>query len=360
MMRCLFILFSCLALLGCSASPKVLDDITLVTFVGYDIADDSDEKIEATIGTPIFEEEGKIRNEFLTAKGNFGKDLEKNFMLHTPKPVGNGKLEVAIFGEAFAKHGIVEATDGAQRDPSISSNLKLAVFDGRVIDFTKQQSVQNQDLGIFVSKIIEHNIQSESIPQTNIHIFLQSLYAEGIDPFLPLIGLKNEKIKLKGLALFKDDEYVTDINEDIIYRFTMLLHPVNRGNLIIQIKKLDAGVSLSHIKSKRVVKMEGTSKAPQITFKLDLKAYINEYYGDVKGIEKQIIQIEKDINKQLSKELKSMIMFFQEYNIDPIGIGKEAKGHFRDWDLKKWKEVYPELDIKVVVKTNIIESGVIR
>ncbi|MGM7703585.1 Ger(x)C family spore germination protein [Pseudalkalibacillus sp. Hm43] len=359
-MKTLLVLLSCVTLLGCSTSPKVLDDITLVTFVGYDLVEDRDDKIEATIATPIFEAEGKIRNEFFTSEGEFGKDLEKHFMLNTPKPVGNGKLEVAIFGEAFARQGVMEATDVAQRDPSVSSNLKLAVYDGKVRDFVKQQTLQNNDLGIYVSKIIEHNMQSETIPKTNIHLFFQSFYAEGIDPFLPLIALDKGQIKLKGLALFKDDEYVTSIDEDILYRFTMLQEPVRSGNLIIKLENLEAGVSLSHIKSERKVKISGTAEAPKITFHLTLKGFINEYYGNVKGIEKQIKKVEVEIDKQLKKELETMITFFQENNVDPVGFGKKAKAHFRNWDHKKWQEVYPELDVKVIVKTNIIESGVIR
>ncbi|WP_349409204.1 Ger(x)C family spore germination protein [Pseudalkalibacillus sp. SCS-8] len=359
-MRRFFVVFLCILLIsGCSVSRKILDDITLVTFVGYDLAE-NDEEIEATIAVPIFEAQGNIRNEFFTSTGEFGKDLEKNFMLNTPKPLGNGKLEVTVFGTKFAEKGIKEPLDVAQRDPSISSNLKLAVYDGKVKEFTELQNVQNQDLGIYVSKIIEQNIMTETIPRTNIHLFFQSFYAEGMDPFLPLFTIQNGKIKMKGLALFKGDKFVDEIDEDNIYRFTMLRHPISNGQLIIKLKEMNAGVSMAHIASKRYMNISGTMEAPEIKLNLKLKGVINEFYGDVKGIEKRITKLEKAINKQVTEELEEMIRSFQEQGIDPVGFGKSTKAHIRNWDKKKWQEIYPDLDIKVAVKADILESGVTR
>lgn len=360
-MKRIFLLFLvCILISGCSVSRKILDDISLVTFVGYDLVEDDDKLIEATISIPVFEPEGVVRNELFTETGEFGKDLEKKFMLNAPKPIGNGKLEIAIFGEQFARKGVLESTDVTQRDPSVSANLKLAVFEGKISEFIENQHVKNQDIGMHLSKIIENSIDSEIIPRTNIHLFLQSHYAEGVDPFLPLFAIHNEKVKLKGLALFKGDQMVTSIGETIIYRFTMLKQRESNGKLIINLKKLDTGVSLDHITSSRDVEISGSSDSPNIIIKLKLKGILNEKFGEIKDLEKHIPQIEKAIDKQLQKELQEMIQSFQKENIDPIGFGKEAKAYFRDWDLKKWEDIYPDLKIDVHVKTDIIESGVIR
>ncbi|MCF6139382.1 Ger(x)C family spore germination protein [Pseudalkalibacillus berkeleyi] len=360
-MKRLFLLFLvCILISGCSVSRKILDDISLVTFVGYDLVEDDDQLIEATISIPIFQADGVIQNELFTENGEFGKDLEKKFMLNAPKPIGNGKLEIALYGEAFARKGVLESTDVTQRDPSVSANLKLAVYEGKISEFIEKQNVENQDLGMYVSKIIENNIDSEIIPRTNIHLFLQSHYAEGVDPFLPLFTIHNQKVKLKGLALFKGDQMVSSIDEAIIFRFTMLKQRESNGKLIINLKKLNTSVSLDHIDSSRDVEIRGSSESPEISINLKLKGIINENYGEIKSLGKQVPKIEKAIDKQLRKELLQIIKTFQEENIDPIGFGREAKAHFRDWELKKWEEIYPELKISVNVKTDIIESGVIE
>jgi spore germination protein len=358
MIRSCLILLCFFLITGCSVDRKILDDIYLMTFIGYDLSEEGG--IEATISVPMFEPDGTIRNEFFTAKGTFGKEIEKKIMLDTPKPVKNGKLEAVLFGESFAREGIKEATDVALRDPSISSNLRLAVYDDKVKDLILQQNIQNQDFGIYIAKMIEHSFKSQTIPQSNIHLFFQAFYAEGIDPSLPLFTLKNGKVSLKGLALFKDDEFVSVLSEDLVYRFMLLHNKINNGQIIMKLKALEADVSLAHLSSERKVNISGNMENPVIHIELKLEGVINEYYGDVKGIENRIIKIEKEINEQLSKELVTMIQNFQEENIDPIGIGKELKAHFRNWDNKKWDEIYPDVRVDVTIKTNVIESGVIR
>lgn len=360
MKRFCMILFCTWLLSGCGVNREVLDDIYLMTLIGYDI-DESEDEIEATIVVPTFQPEGVIKNEYITAKGSFGKDLEKKFMLETPKPIKVGKLEVAIHGESVARKGSIEGSDVALRDPSISSNLRLAVYDGNVKELIlEKQNVQNQDLGIYISKIIEQNIKTETIPKTNIHLFFRTYYADGIDPFLPLLTFQNGKIKMKGLALFKGDQYVDEIGEDVVYRFTLLHGNVEDGQLIINLKDFDAGISLAHISSERKIKITGGMDDPKIDVEVKFKGIINEYYGNVTGIENKIKKIETSINKQVAKEFETMIESFQEQNIDPIGFGKKAKAHYRDWDNKKWKEIYPDLDINVTLKTDILQSGVIR
>ncbi|WP_257351335.1 Ger(x)C family spore germination protein [Pseudalkalibacillus decolorationis] len=352
-------LIVCVILLsGCTTIEKeVLDEIYLVTLAGYDLEDD---KIQATLVVPIYQTEGTVRNEFYTAEGYLNQELDKEISLQTPNPVFPGKLEIAMFSEEFASKGFIELTDVYRRDPSISANVRLAVYDGNIKEFIYNQQVQNMDLGMHVAKIIEQAIEAEVLPKTNLHLFFQSYYGEGEDPFLPLLTRKNGKLKIKGIALFKGEKMVDQVLDDRLYIFGVLHNELTKGRLSIELPKQNARVSIGHVKTNKKVHITGTSSSPNIKLSIDLTGTIDEYSGGRKRVDKNIKKIENRVNQYLEKETQKMINSYQEQGVDPFGIGKEAKAHFRDWDSKTWQEIYPQVNIQTEINMDIVQSGVIR
>ncbi|WLD93637.1 Ger(x)C family spore germination protein [Alkalihalobacillus sp. AL-G] len=355
-MKRLSLIIICVVLLaGCTVERRILDDIYLITLAGYDLKED---KIQSTLVVPIFQTGGGVRNEYYTTEGVLNKELTKKATLQAPNPLFPGKIEVALFSEDFARKGFIKTMDVYRRDPSISANVKLAVYDGSTKEFIHSQDVQNMDLGRYVVKIIEHSIDQEIIPKTNLHLFFQKYFGEGEDPFLPLFTLKKGKLKLKGLALFKGDRMIDHVPENKLHLFSLLHNRL--FNFALELPQSEIQVAIGNIRAERKVQVTGSLSSPKIKISIDLEGNINEFYGGKKGLEKKLKKIEKQIDKHLEKEAKVMLSSFQEQGIDPIGIGKEAKAEFRDWDAKSWKQIYPELDIKVEVNTNVLETGVMR
>ncbi|WP_408009027.1 Ger(x)C family spore germination protein [Pseudalkalibacillus sp. A8] len=351
------LLITSLLLAGCSTKKEILDDINLLTLVGFD---HSDEKTRGTVVVPQYQPDGTVQNEYFSAVGEIGYDIGQKLTLQAQRPLVNGKLEIVLFGTEFAERGLIETNDIFRRDPSVSANMKLAVYDGNVHDFILDHRIPNQDLGMALTRLIEQNIKQETFPRTNIHLFFRDYFTEGKDPFLPLLGTQDGKVYLKGVSLFKKGKMVSKLPASDLHMFTLLHSGFESGSFVIPIKELNAEVSLGHINAEPEIKIKGDVNSPQITYIIQPKGLINEYSGNIKGIEKQVKLIEKSVDKVLEKKSETMIKTLQQQGLDPLGIGKSANAHYRNWDEKKWNEIYPELDIKVKFKTNILESGVIR
>jgi spore germination protein len=97
----------------------------------------------------------------------------------------------------------------------------------------------------------------------------------------------------------------------------------------------------------------------EIKININLKAIIREYNdGTLK--KQKIKKLENVLKEEIEKNSEEMIRQFQEKGIDPLGIGEEVRTRTREWDQKKWKELYPDIKITVQAKVKITESGVIE
>jgi len=73
---------------------------------------------------------------------------------------------------------------------------------------------------------------------------------------------------------------------------------------------------------------------------------------------KKIEEFQKAFEEDLERNSSELITSFQKENVDPVGFGYEAKSRKRGFDLKKWKEQYPNVKIKVTSEVRIIGTGI--
>ncbi|AIM10118.1 spore germination protein GerYC [Bacillus anthracis] len=73
---------------------------------------------------------------------------------------------------------------------------------------------------------------------------------------------------------------------------------------------------------------------------------------------KNVTYVKRHIEKMLEKDLNELIKQFQENKIDPIGIREEIRSHSRKWSMKQIQDMYPNVDIAVNVKINVVQSGI--
>lgn len=344
-------------LAGCmNIKERVLDDIQLATALGYEYIDN--DKIELTAVFPNFQPDKSVKSETLTASSILSKEIRDKHSLQSEKPIVSGKLEVALYEKKTAEKGIKDLLDTLQRDPSVGSNVYLAVLDGSPRAVLSKQ-YGNMDNGIFLSNLIEQNIESGLIHKTNLHQFLYKYYAEGIDPMLPIIVQKDGKINLNAIGLFAEDKLVDKIEENQFFYLKVLLNP--KGENDTHAIELDGKTKFSifNIKSKRKYDIPKPMTNSEIHINLKLKSMIREF-NDGLLTDKKINELEKAMEADIKRNSEELIRSFQEKGIDPLGIGEEVRTRTRKWDKNRWKDIYPNLIITVHVSLEIIESGIVE
>jgi len=337
---------------GC-VRKTVLDDINTVTGIGYDYH--SKTKVRGTLLIPVYQPQ-QISNQTLSTTLEVSRDVINELQHKSSEPLGRGSLEVLLFGDKMARKGTIGVLEMLQRDPRIGTRAQVAIVKGRT-DKLLQGNYGTVGNGIYLSNLIRQNVEERDIPRTNLHSFLYAYYSNGSDPFLPYLQKEGNKVKVVGIALFKNDRMVHHIKNKDLFYFKILSARYKTGTHTTKMEGEYA--SIRNITTTRKFLIEGPKERPSITVDIRMKGVLYEFSHDVynKKIRKQIEDaFEKDIAKNADRLIKHM----QSHRIDPVGFGERAKSRYRNFDYKAFYRNYPDLDIKVKAKVTITQAGIVE
>nr|WP_082892072.1 hypothetical protein [Sutcliffiella horikoshii] len=207
-----------LSLVGCTPEPKILEDIQLVQSVGYDLKEE-DEYI-GTAGSSFVPpgENASPTDVTLTADGKTVKQIRQRMQAISAKPIEIGRLGVIIFSQEVAEAGIETIVDNYQRDPHIGRDIHLVVSQNKASEIFQSNYIESEDVSQYIIDVISQNID-RTLPKMNLHHYLFQYYAEGYDPFMPMISKRGNQIEVIGVALFNEDKYIEMIPFDESYIF---------------------------------------------------------------------------------------------------------------------------------------------
>lgn len=342
---------------GIKMSPRIIDDIFMVMIVGYDYVDNG--LIRGTAVAPNYKADNTIDNIAFSDTSSLIYENRDKLNAKSPRPLISGKLEVALFNRELAEKGIIVYVDNLQRDPIIGSRVNLAVFEGSTEIFLKKPR-RDVPTGVYVSKLLEHNSEYDNLPITNLHIFGNQYFSKGRDPILPLLEEENDKVKIKGLALFKNDKMVMEIPKKKFIYFRSMYDDFENGTMFIKLEDQER-VFLSTIKSSNKYFVQNMQKQfdPKISISIKMEGVIREYSGR-EITPKTVKKIEREIEKDMEANAIEMIRTFQESGIDPLGLGDHVRNRIRSWDEKKWKDIYPTIPVTVDADFEVLEHGIIK
>ncbi|WHY84324.1 Ger(x)C family spore germination protein [Neobacillus novalis] len=377
--KMLSVLFSCVMLISGCVEKKQLEKLGLSTAVGYDL--EKENHIRGTVVIHKFDPLAKNLTEIITVEANTSKTLRQKQNLETDQKLVSGQLRCVIYSKELAERGIVQLVDALDRDPTIGNTVYLTVTDGKastIMNMDKEN--QKIDLGTYLYNLIKQNVESEQLILPTLFEFNHRYNDHGKDPVLPILKLKNGNVILSGVALFQDDRAVAELKGDNIFYLKILSDKFKSGThemgfdrskfkkLIMNqegnafrtvYKKLYLNIDniRSHTKIKLVdkknlrfkVAIKIQSRLLEATEPLDLAKPANIEY------------IEKVVGKEMEKEIKKLLIYFQKNKVDPIGIGNEYIAHNRGKMLtkKEWRDKYKDVKFDVHVQNTIVKSGVI-
>ncbi|WP_080845877.1 Ger(x)C family spore germination protein [Cytobacillus gottheilii] len=359
MKKMLYILIAAISpfLSGCmNINTNILDEIQLSSATGYELVDEN--LYEVTVVYPVYQSGGVVKNKTLTTTSDLSKEVRDKLNLKSEKPLLSGKIEVALYGEKLAKKGISPILDSLTRDPSVGSNVVIGVVEGSPKEILEQQYGET-DNGIFLSDLIEQNIEAGIIPKTNLHLFMYGHYAEGLDPIAPIIGLANGELTLKAIGLFDHDRLVSQVKEkDFSLLRVLMEHKSKNDSFSVEIDDHERA-SISVIGTTLKYKITKPMEPSDIHIQLKINAYIREFVdGGLKRI--KVEEIEKAFEKDIKERGNRLVKHFQDLGIDPLGVGEEVRTRTRNWDAEKWDDLYSSISIHIEPEISITETGVLE
>lgn len=348
-----------LFLTGCSLiTPTIVNEINMAQGVGYDVA--SENKIKETIVFPIFKKDKSSTTEIKSSVGQSSKEIRGLLNNETRYPLVSGQLRLALYGKEMSKRGINDFVDTLNRDPSIGNLVQLAIVDGVASDLLSTEKFKTENISLFLQELLDQNMEHGQLPRSNLHSFLFQFSQVGQDPYLPLIKKEKDTIKINGLAIFKDDRFVTALSMDDLFIFKGLVDTYNHGLHQFNLKNGER-VVLDILHSKAKYKVKIVKGKPVFTIYLQMNTRLQEFSSPKKQrvpIDKPKIQ--KEVAKILEKSSLKLVARFKNLQVDPLGLGAKDKEHDRQFNVRAWKSIYPDVQVLVHAKVEIRQTGIVE
>ncbi|MFC0187572.1 Ger(x)C family spore germination protein [Fictibacillus aquaticus] len=348
-------------LINISLPSEIIDELQLIQAIGYDR--EEGDQIRGTATFPLFNPDGTVKAEKFTSVSNTSRYFLSKINTQSPKPLTTGQLRIVLFENKFAEKGVLEIVNTLYRDPNIGNTLHMAVVEGSTSKLLKQDYAANPLAAIYMTELIEQNIKTENLPKTNLHVFLYNFYGKGMDPYLPLLKMGKNKIKLQGIALFKEDQYVGKLNHNESFVFKMLVDGSKAGRYEVKLKRgKEKGYGvIRNISAKTKYHVEKTNGKPKFTLNATILGEIHEYPHWLNLEQKPSIDlVESAFKKEIDMQAAAMVSKFQELGIDPLGLGDQLRRRERGWDFAKYREQYKDMEINVSTKVKIVQTGIIE
>ncbi|WP_338750943.1 Ger(x)C family spore germination protein [Bacillus sp. FJAT-52991] len=338
--------------------PKILEDTQHISAIGYDSAGEN--RVKATASVPFFPPGLDVTpmDITFTAEGHTSASVKQLFQTEAQKPLSSGRLNDILYSKDLAKQGIFEFIKTFSRAPEIGRGIHVAIVDDRAEDLLKFKFPNTVLTSRYLSDLIEHGLK-DIIPITNLHSFLAQYYGEGQDPFLPLLDLREKRIHLKGLALFKDDHYVGSLSYQDSYLFKLLYEKSSNGTYSI---KLDNGnyITIENVSSKVKYRISGNKESPKIKIEMFIVGQIVDASGMTLKNPNDIKKIEKQWRQKGTERAEKMIKKLQKLEVDPLGIGEKVRSKYHNFEIKKWEQQYPSLPIEVKFNVKTMDTGIVE
>lgn len=350
-----------LLITGCGET-RILERLGFIHTTGYDFEPKGKEDtLRVTIAVPKADPEGSIKRETMTTVVASSKEARIHFSRQSELSLVSGQLRNVLFGETLARKGIVEHIDTLVRDPMISQRVKVTVVKGTSYELLNKQYPNHPMPGQYIDRLLDKEAAKMMIPAVTLYDFTRDLYDDGIDPVAPIVKPAGQDIALDGIALFKDDRYVSRIPPDEVLIFSILRRNFKKGEMSVDLKELGQERSrllFSSVFNNQKVKVRRDSNGElSARIQVLLKGSVLEYIGDLDiANDAERHKLEKQIAEYVELRTKRMLKSMQKHRADGLGIGMHVRNSmsYAEWNKLNWDEVYPAMKIdcsaKVVIK----------
>ncbi len=208
--------------------------------------------------------------------------------------------------------------------------------------------------------MLDQNMESGQLPRTDLHTFLFQFSQVGQHPYLPIIKKEKGSIKINGLAILKDDQFVSSLSMDDLFIFKGLVDKYKHG-LHQFILNNGEKVVLDILHSKAKYKVKIVKGRPEFTVYLKMRTRLQEFSSPKKQrvpINKQKIQ--KQIEQILEKNSLKIVSQFKKHQVDTLGLGAKYKEHDHRFNERKWNLLYPQVKVLVHAKVEIQQTGTVE
>ncbi|WP_018758888.1 Ger(x)C family spore germination protein [Paenibacillus terrigena] len=348
-----------------------LEDATLILVLGFDIEED---RFIVYSSSPLFNKDAKKKTEeFYDDKPVSVRHSKNNFDTMSSGIPSAGKIQTILIGKKLLEHGNwFSMLDTLFRNAESSVNANVAVVNGPVSEVVYYHADDKPPLTLLLPKLISSSSKKNATLDTTLQEFHRQMYDQAMTPALPMIR-KNTNLVAEGAALLNEQgKYVTSLD----LQETTLLRVLQRnltgvGSYTANVPESQAGQPNPIVQSKLSVDIAKLSVRIRTSYEHGRFIFNLRYKMKTRITERTFpfnttmrkTQLQKQLDSLIQRDLMALIHKIQKNCIDPIGLGIIAQAYqYHAWKKVKdhWGDALSEADIRLSVKTEMLDSGVLQ
>jgi len=354
-------------IMGCAES-KILERVSLVTLIGYDLEEENKVTTTSVIRQINPEFESKVEVQSATEGTSKGTRIKVD--MKTAKKIAAGQLRVVLFGEELAENGLNESIHTLMMNNELSTSVYLAVVRGTSKSILEYKYNEITDLGQHIYNLINHNVKQEQTISSTTHEIARDYYSKDRHFALPILAKNGEFVQIDGMGFFSSGKMVGELPADDMLYIMMMQDNFKNGKLDLgldgesvdptKFKDKELQIAVDSIKTIRGIKVVNPDEN-EFDLTVKMKCRLLEISSEVSTSDVKVLnKIEKSMSKKIESELSRILEYSQEINSDIYGFGEQYRAQVRGSDLteEKWTEKYQEMKVNINVDVEIIRNGV--
>lgn len=301
-------------------------------------------------------------------KGKFWVEALEDFSTKGSRGLFNQAIAVHVIGQEAAQQELYRFIEHLLRMPFVRTTSYLLFAEGKASDILSARSGMESVPGIGLASTIKLSEEFSAYPPVKIIDFAKRMMSETTAPIMPIVGILQEntidgkdvhKLYIKGLAVFKDDKMVGELNST---ESKGLLWVINKEKYGVVTTDLPDGeqITLDIVRSKCAIKPQMADGKITINLTVKEQARLAEYSGQQNLNDVLIKQIEEAQAQAIKNEITAAINKSLALNADVFGFGEAVHREYKkDWPsiASRWDEMYPNIEVNIQVTSTIIGIG---
>lgn len=347
-----------------------LEHYGMVGVMGFDYSKEQGRKI--TVSIPQFMPDAEQATQTFTVEGRLPYEVISRFSSRSEKILTFRQMRVLLFSETFAKEvGLKDILFSLSRDPSVGTNVRIAVVKGTVEDVLNKEYKAHPETTNYLRQLLKPRAATAFNPFTSIHDFIFRMTDEISDPSAPYVEIVGDSLEITRVALFQGDKMVGTLKPEDAKIVEGMKHRKRLPDFIEIIKEEnpetnkeeDVMVILKFVEAKYDTKTNGDRENPKIHTSLYIRGVITNYQGyyNVQNMQ-QRKKLEAKIEEKIQQRMVNSFEQFQELMIDPLGVGYQFRFNDKgkEWNKDIWNNIFKNAEITAHTKVTIISSGAIK
>ena len=301
----------------------------------------------------------KGRRIIFKGKGKTVLEAIRDVSLASSYKVNFTQCRAYIFSEKVAKKGVKKYIDILNRDQEFIIRPYLFVLTGEPESLLKNVKGDEEYLGLYINDLVAKMKTSPRAIATNVNDYLNNRVTNGNVSVLGTLGVKKDvaenRVELKGGAIFKNDKMVDMINVGEGMSYNFLNDNVKSGTLeIVNPQDEKNFVTLEILNSKTKTKVDYDGGRVKLYKDINIKCSIAEAQGRM-IIDEELLNYIKITEAENIKRYLTLV--FDTYKSKDLDVFKIQ----RLFDIKYPnevvnKDVFAITDLVLSVNVNI-EGG---